>query len=422
MLLGQVHLILVSEVNKRSLGGSKETRQALVLLIDTAAMSVSRQRGPAMSNQHQAEEQADAFSERYQASVRNPQEDFDFIELALANELSIGRVMKFRPRRISARTYLGSGQVQEIARALQLLDDTVVVTNAPLSPVHQRNLEEVWQTRILTRAHIIFEIFERNATTAEGKLQVELARLRYELPRIVGLGKELSSPGGDLGTRGGRGEKLTAETKDIIRRRIRRLESRLARAHGVRALRRKRRRKAQLFTVSLVGYTNSGKTSLLNALTHSRAEVAERYFTTLDPLARGFTFEGGQRIIVNDTVGFLHDLPPELTAAFRATIEELTDTSLFLIVVDASRENVDFRLPRVFAILEDYGLGEIPDVVILNKIDLIDNPQYLKRLQARYPESLALSVRTGEGLEELRKLLVQRAYAWSRTRISVGTS
>jgi len=391
-----------------------DTRQALILLVDARNESINRQRSSSTNGNQQAEEQADAFSERYENRVHNPQEDFDFIELALANELSIGRVMKFRPRKISPHTYLGSGQVQEVSRALQSIPNAIIATNAPLSPVHQRNLEEAWQTNILTRADIIFEIFERNAHTAEGKMQVELARLRYQLPRVVGIGKELSSPGADRGTRGGGGEKLTALTKDQLRRRIRKLDAAIDHTRQVRELRRKRRRKARLFTVSLVGYTNSGKTSLLNALTQSEAAVAEKYFTTLDPLARGLTLETRQRIIINDTVGFLHDLPPELTAAFRATIEELVDTSLFLVLVDASRENVDFRLARALAILEDYGLGAIPHLIILNKIDLIDEPEYLARLRERHPDSVAVSVRTGEGLDELRRLLAERAAAWAK--------
>jgi len=392
------------------------TRQALILLVEATTVSGNRQRNTWRNDNLQAEVQAEVFTQRYEKEVRNPQEDFDFIELALSDELSIGRVMKFRPRRISPRTYLGAGQVQEVASALRSLGHAVVATNAPLSPVHQRNLEEEWQTEILTRADIIFEIFERNAATAEGKLQVEMARLRYQLPRVVGIGKELSSPGGDLGTRGGGGEKLTALTKDQLRRRIRRLEGSIERTRKVRELRRKRRRKAKLFTVSLVGYTNSGKTSLLNALAQSDAEVAEKYFTTLDPLARGLTLETRQRIVLNDTVGFLHDLPPELIAAFSATIEELADTSLLLVVVDASKENVDFRLSRVFAILEEYGLREVPHLVVLNKIDLVDEEDYLRRLRSGHPGSVALSTRTGEGLDELRRLLASKADAWRSKR------
>ncbi len=195
--------------------------------------------------------QVELFDERYRWRRENPQEDFDFLELVIASDYTIGRVMKFRVRRVSPRSFFGRGQAEQIREAVRALAPARVVTNAPLSAVHQRNLGEDWNVEILTRADLIFGIFETNATTSEGRLQVELARLNYELPRVVGMGKELSRTGGDRGTRGGGGEPITTLTKDRIRKRIRRLEGELQKLKRVRELRRKQRLRAGVFTVSL---------------------------------------------------------------------------------------------------------------------------------------------------------------------------
>jgi len=284
-----------------------------------------------------------------------------------------------------------------------------MVTNAALSPVHQRNLEQALDARIATRADLIFSIFERNASSSEGRLQVELARLNYELPRLTGVGKELSRTGGDLGTRGGGGEPITVLTKDRIRRRIRKLEGAMDKLKRVRELRRKQRLRTRVFTVSLIGYTNSGKSLLINALTGSSEEVAQRYFTTLDPAARSLYLGEGINAVACDTVGFLDDLPAELAAAFSATMEEVGESDLLLHVVDAARENVEFRIESGTRILADYGLAGIPRIVVFNKVDLLDDLGQLNALQEAYPESVAVSAATGEGLPELLRLLAERA-------------
>lgn len=341
------------------------------------------------------------FAKRYSHSGRNPQEDYDFIELAIAGEFAIGRVMKFRVRKPSSRTFIGKGQVEEIGLAIKNLEPSSVVTNAPLSPVHQRNLEETWGVPILTRADVIFEIFEANAKTSEGRLQVELARLSYELPRVIGVGKEMSRTGGDMGTRGGSGEQITRMTKDRIRKKILRLEAELEQVRKVRELRRRKRVRSGVFTVTLIGYTNSGKSSLINALTKSGEEVAERYFTTLDPAARSLFLESGMNAVICDTVGFLDDLPKSLINAFRATMDEVAESNLLLHVVDASQENVEFKLDSGAKILEDFGLGGIPRVVVFNKADLIGDECPLIALREQYPDSVLVSAVTGKGLADL---------------------
>jgi len=392
----------------------EHAKTALVVLYEGRTSYLEKDRTSSIGDIHEKDYRLQAlkFQERYSRFQSNPQEDFDFIELVLANSLNVAGSLKYRVRKISPRTFFSSGQVEHIKEVISSLNPSCVATNAPLSPVHQRNLENEWGVPILTRADVIFEIFEKNATTAEGKLQVELARLHYTLPRIVGIGKELSSPGGDVGTRGGPGEKLTALTKDQIRRRIKILENRIEHSRVTRELRRKKRRKAGLFNVTLIGYTNAGKSSLLNALTKSTVQVDDRYFTTLDPTARTLYVGLGKKVIIKDTVGFLTDLPSELLAAFRATLEEMRETSLFLLVVDASNENVDFKINSSKAILEQFGLGDFPVVIVFNKIDLVDDEVYLHTLAEQYPGSIFVSSKTGKGIERLFELLRQKVQEW----------
>jgi len=384
-------------------------RTALVVLVEQPG-GAHAQRGRSRNDEacSPSDEQTDLFVERYRTRTDNPQQDFDFLELVIADGFSIGRVMKLNVRRVSPKTFFGRGQAAEIAQAIRAQNPACVVTNAQLSPVHQRNLEEQWDAPIMTRADIIFDIFEQNATTSEGRIQVDLARLNYELPRIVGVGKELSRTGGDRGTRGGGGEPLTVLTKDRIRKRIRRLENELEKVKRARALRRKKRVKSRVFTIGLIGYTNSGKSSLINALTRSEEEVAPRYFTTLDPAARRIYLGNGIEAIMTDTVGLLDDFPEELTTAFSATIEEVAESDLLLHIVDVARDNVEFRIESGVRILSEVGLSGIPHIVIFNKIDLLDNCATLAILQEEYSPSLAISTITGEGLPELTSILRER--------------
>ncbi len=272
---------------------------------------------------------------------------------------------------------------------------------------------------ILTRADVIFEIFEANAKTSEGRLQVELARLSYQLPRVIGVGKDMSRTGGDMGTRGGGGEQITRMTKDRIRKRVTRLEQELEHVRGVRELRRRKRVRSGVFTATLIGYTNSGKSSLINALTKSGEEVAERYFTTLDPAARYLYLESGLNAVICDTVGFLDDLPKSLINAFRATMDEVADSNLLLHVVDASQENVEFKLKSGAKILEDFRLGGIPRLVVFNKADLIGDESPLIALREQFPDSVLVSAVTGKGLADLIATVKRYAKA---ADISVSTS
>jgi len=393
-------------------------RTALVLLAEMPA-GVRARRGHSSTDEpcSPSDEQTDLFVERYRTRTDNPQQDFDFLELVIADGFSIGRAMKFNVRRVSPRTFFGRGQAVEITQAVRALQPTNVVTNALLSPVHQRNLEEEWDIPIMTRADVIFDIFEQNATTSEGRIQVDLARLNYELPRVVGVGKELSRTGGDRGTRGGGGEPLTVLTKDYIRKRIRRLENEMEKVKRTRALRRKKRVRSGVFTIGLIGYTNSGKSSLINTLTRSEEEVAPRYFTTLEPAARRIYLGDNIKAVVTDTVGLLDDLPEELTTAFGATMEEAAESDLLLHIVDVSRDNVEFRIESGVRILSEFGLSGIPRIVIFNKIDLLDDFSVLAVLQEEYSPGVALSTVTGEGLLELTSLIRDRVSARRGTRI-----
>lgn len=318
----------------------------------------------------------------------------DFLELAKADGLKIADICQFGIDRVAPATYLGKGQVEWLHEGVHNYDPEVVVFNVPLSASHQRNLEEALGATILNRYDLIFEIFEKNAHTAEGKLQVELARLRYELPRLPGLGKKLTNPGYR-----GPGEMKTRAQKSVLERRIFEVDRRVKSLRRARAVRRSRRVKSGIPIVSIIGYTNAGKSALLNALTKSTVAVADRYFATLDPTVRLLRLPSGNRILVTDTVGFLDDLPSELIAAFKATLEEMEVASLLIHVVDTAKENFRHQIDSVRAILDQIGLGRIPRVTLFNKIDLLDERGSLAALEAEFAPAVAASVLTGENLE-----------------------
>ena len=320
----------------------------------------------------------------------------DFLELAKADGLEVADICQFGIDRVTSATYLGRGQAEWLHEEVHSCDPAVVVFNVPLSATHQRNLEDALGVSVLNRYDLIFEIFERNAHTAEGKLQVELARLRYELPRLPGLGKELTNPGYR-----GPGEMKTRAQKSVLQRRIFELERKVKSLRTARAVRRSRRVKSGIPIVSIIGYTNAGKSALLNALTKSEVAVADRYFATLDPTVRLLRLPSGNRILVTDTVGFLDDLPSELIAAFKATLEEMEVASLLVHVVDTAKENFRHQIDSVRAILDQIGLGRIPRVTLFNKIDLLDERGSLAALEAEFAPAVAASVLTGENLKAL---------------------
>jgi GTPase len=305
------------------------------------------------------------------------------------------------------RTYVGKGKLAELQGTFKTSGAESLIVDDELSPVQQRRLEDALQARVVDRTQLILDIFAQHAVSAEGKLQVELAQLEYNLPRMRGLWQHLERLGGGVGTRGP-GESQLETDRRLARRRVTLLRERLRRLAKQRATRRKSRRRSETPTIALAGYTNVGKSTLLNALTDAGVSVDDRLFETLDPTTRGFEVDG-RRYLVTDTVGFIRRLPHQLVEGFAATLEETLVADLVLHVVDASApdEELDAQLDAVQAVLGEIGAGELPVELVLNKIDAVD-PLRRRRVGNRFPDSLQVSARTGEGLEELRERIATR--------------
>jgi GTP-binding protein HflX len=305
------------------------------------------------------------------------------------------------------RTYVGKGKLEELKDAFKRSGAESLIVDDELSPVQQRTLEDALQVRVVDRTQLILDIFAQHAVSAEGKLQVELAQLEYNLPRMRGLWQHLERLGGGVGTRGP-GESQLETDRRLARRRVTLLRDRLRRLAKQRDTRRKARRRSETPTIALAGYTNVGKSTLLNALTGADASVDDRLFETLDPTTRGFEVEG-RRYLVTDTVGFIRRLPHQLVEGFAATLEETLVADLVLHVADASAsdEELDEMLHAVDSVLGEIGAGELPLELVLNKVDAIDSLRR-RRLSNRFPDAVQVSARTGEGLHELRERVAER--------------
>jgi len=305
------------------------------------------------------------------------------------------------------RTYVGKGKLEELKDAFPGSGAEALIVDDELSPVQQRQLENALQARVVDRTQLILDIFAQHAVSAEGKLQVELAQLEYNLPRMRGLWQHLERLGGGVGTRGP-GESQLETDRRLARRRITLLRQRLRGLAKQRSTRRKSRRRSETPTIALAGYTNVGKSTLLNALTDAGVAVDDRLFETLDPTTRGFEVDG-RRYLVTDTVGFIRRLPHQLVEGFAATLEETLVADLVLHVADASvpEDRLDEMLNAVESVLAEIGAGELPVELVLNKIDTADS-LHRRRLANRFPDAIQLSARTGEGLDELRRRIAER--------------
>jgi GTPase len=318
----------------------------------------------------------------------------------------IAELVQHRPRP-EGRTYLGKGKLEELKRSYKEAGAEVLLVDDELQPSQQRTLENTLQARVVDRTQLILDIFAQHAVTAEGKLQVELAQLEYNLPRMRGMWQHLERLGGGVGTRGP-GESQLETDRRLARRRITLLRRRLRDLSKQREIRRKERHRAEAPTVALAGYTNVGKSTLLNALTDADVSVNNRLFETLDPTTRFFQHDG-RRYLVTDTVGFIRRLPTELVEGFAATLEETLVADLVLHVVDAtsSDERLEEQTAAVMSVLHDIGAADLPLEIVVNKIDAVD-PLTRRRLANRYPDSIQLSALTGEGLDELRARIAER--------------
>jgi len=318
----------------------------------------------------------------------------------------LGRMTARRHRPV-AGTFLGDGKLEEIAAMVEELQGQVVVFNQELSPAQQRNIEERVRVKTIDRTQLILDIFAQRAKSQEGKVQVELAQLRYLLPRLVGKGVMLSRLGGGIGTRGPGEQKLEVDRRRI-RARISRLGAELEKLSRRRQATRSRRKETDIPVAALVGYTNAGKTTLLNRVTGASGVTQHQLFTTLDPLARRMRLASGETIIVTDTVGFLHHLPHHLIEAFNATLEEARDAHLLLHVLDVSHPLADQHAEAVGEVLRALGLQEKPVITVLNKRDRLQDEARLQALERVYEPAVALSAKTGQGVDRLAVLLGER--------------
>ncbi len=334
--------------------------------------------------------------------------------LSTAGGVEVGRILQNR-HAPEPKTFIGAGKAQEIAEFIERNDISLAVFDNELSPAQTKNLEDILGVRVLDRSMLILDIFASRAQSREGKLQVELAQYKYILPRLAGGSTSLSRLGGGIGTRGPGETKLETDRRHI-RRRISRLEEELGAVRNVRSEQRRARIRREVPLVALIGYTNAGKSTLLNTLTGAGIHAENRLFDTLDTTSRKFKINDTTEVILSDTVGFIRKLPHHLTRAFRATLEELLYADLLLHVVDASNPDFAEHGRVVEKVISDLGAGEIPTLTVFNKCDVAENLSDFPKNES----SVCISARTGEGIDELcRKIAIKLAKSEREIEICV---
>jgi GTP-binding protein HflX len=301
-------------------------------------------------------------------------------------------------------TYIGEGKLQELKQEVQAADADVILFDNDLSPAQIRSLEKATGIKVLDRSELILDIFATRARSVEARLQVELAQLEYALPRLRQMWTHLGRITGGIGTRGP-GETQLEEDRRLVGKRIRDLKARLVEVQGRKE--REVQSRSEEHTISLVGYTNAGKSTLMNALTGAQVYVEDKLFSTLDTRTRQWHIKDWGRVLLSDTVGFIRDLPHHLIASFKATLEETRQAQLLLHVVDASNEQAEEQIRSVQSVLEEIECKDKPTILVLNKIDRIEDISLLHVLEARHPHAVSVSAFTREGIEELQEAVVE---------------
>ncbi len=309
-----------------------------------------------------------------------------------------------RREKINPASYIGKGKLQELQEQVEATEADVIVFDNDLSPAQLRNLEKATKLKVLDRSELILDIFATRARTTEARLQVELAQLEYALPRLRQMWSHLGRITGGIGTRGP-GETQLEEDRRLVDLRIRDLKARLVEVQARKE--REVRSRREEHTVSLVGYTNAGKSTLMNVLTGAGVYVEDKLFSTLDTRTRQWHLKDWGRVLLSDTVGFIRDLPHHLIASFKATLEEARQARLLLHVVDASNPHAEEQIKAVNAVLKELGCGDKATLLVLNKADRVSDASYLQVLQSHHPRAVAISARERSGLDELQEAVIE---------------
>lgn len=318
-----------------------------------------------------------------------------------AGGIVVGRIIQSREQ-FHPATYIGKGKLDEIRVLIDELDATGIVCDDELSPAQLKNLEDELNTKVMDRTMVILDIFAARANTSEGKIQVEMAQLKYRMTRLSGFGKALSRLGGGIGTRGP-GEKKIETDRRIIRERISRLSVQLKEIEQHRQTIRKKRKNISTPIAAIVGYTNAGKSTLLNKLTDAGVLSEDKLFATLDPTTRALIIPDGEKVLLTDTVGFIRKLPHHLIEAFKSTLQEAKFADIIIHVVDSSNPDMDKHIKTVYEILESLEVGDKPIITLYNKSDLVQSN--ICGIDPKAKQTIKISAKTGEGLESFLKEL-----------------
>ena len=332
-------------------------------------------------------------------------------ELASSAGARVVDTVTQRLEKPTAPYYIGKGKAQIIKDSFQTQQVTSVIFDNELSPAQGRNLEHLFKRKVLDRTQLILDIFAQRARSREGRLQIELAQLQYLLPRLTRMWTHLSRQTGGIGTRGP-GETQLEVDRRRVQERIAKLERELEGVRKVRSVQREGRRRHQWPVAAVVGYTNAGKSTLLNLLTGADVLAVDRLFATLDPTTRSYTLPNKQRMLLTDTVGFLRNLPHMLIESFKATLEEVTEADLLIHVVDLSHPRVDEHIEAVNAVTKEIGAFGKQTLMVFNKVDAVAHPEVVESYKARFPHSVAISARTGQGVGDLIQALHDEISSW----------